>query len=85
MVLVGAGFDMVSVIGLYGRADTPEPVVRKIADEAIAVMRDPEMKPTLAALGMEPLGEGPDKFAKLIAAEIATITRVVESVGIKPR
>jgi tripartite-type tricarboxylate transporter receptor subunit TctC len=79
------GFDMVSVIGVYGRADTPELLVRKIADEAIAVMKDPEMKPSLAALGMEPLGEGPQSFAKMIASEVATITKVVESVGIKPK
>jgi tripartite-type tricarboxylate transporter receptor subunit TctC len=36
-----AGFDMVSVIGVYGRAGTPEPVVRKIAAEAGAIIIRP--------------------------------------------
>ena len=79
------GFDLVSVIGLYARADTPEPIVRKIADEAIAVMRQPEIKAPLAALGMEPVGEGGEKFTKMIANEVESITKVVESAGIKSK
>ena len=79
------GFDLVSVIGLYARADTPEPIVRKIADEAIAVMKQADIKPPLAGLGMEPVGEIGEQFAKIIANEIATITKVVEATGIKPK
>ncbi len=79
------GFDLVSVIGLYARADTPEPIVRKIADDAIAVIKQSDIKVPLAALGMEPVGEGREQFAKIIAGEIASITRVVESAGIKPK
>ena len=79
------GFDMVSVIGVYGRAGTPEPIVRKIAAEASAIMKEPEMKSALAPLGMEPVGEGPGPFAKMIAQEVNSITKVVESVGLKPK
>jgi len=79
------GFDLVSVIGVYGRADTPDPIVRKIAEEAIAVMKQSDIKEPLAALGMEPVGEGKEQFAKIIAAEVDGITKVVESAGIKPK
>jgi tripartite-type tricarboxylate transporter receptor subunit TctC len=79
------GFDLVSVIGLYARHDTPEPVVRKIAEDASAVMKQPDIKAPLAALGMEPVGESGDKFGKMIATEIETITKVVESTGIRPK
>jgi tripartite-type tricarboxylate transporter receptor subunit TctC len=79
------GFDMVSVIGLYGRSGTPDPIVRKVAAEAITIMKEPEMKPALVPLGMEPMGEGPEQFAKLIAHEVATIAKVVEGTGIKPK
>ena len=34
---------------------------------------------------MEPVGEGPGPFAKMIAQEVNTITKVVESVGLKPK
>jgi tripartite-type tricarboxylate transporter receptor subunit TctC len=79
------GFDFVSVIGVYARAGTPEPIVRKIASDVIAVTKAPDMKPAMAALGMEPLGEGAEAFAKMIAQEIETITKVVDRVGIKPQ
>lgn len=79
------GFDMVSVIGLYGRADLPGPIVQKIAADAGATMKESDMKQPLAALGMEPVGEGPGPFAKMIDQEVTTITRVVENAGIKPK
>lgn len=79
------GFDFVSVIGVYARAGTPEPIVRKIASDLIAVTKAPDMKPAMAALGMEPLGEGAEAFAKMITQEIETITKVVDRVGIKPQ
>jgi tripartite-type tricarboxylate transporter receptor subunit TctC len=79
------GFDLVSVIGIYARHDTPEPIVRKIAADATAITKASDMNPRLAALGMEPVGEGPEGFAKLIEREIATITKVVQAAGIKPQ
>jgi tripartite-type tricarboxylate transporter receptor subunit TctC len=79
------GFDLVSVIGVYARADTPELIVRKIASDAIAVMKQSDIKEPLAALGMEPVGEGREQFAKIIAGEVDSITKVVESAGIKPK
>jgi tripartite-type tricarboxylate transporter receptor subunit TctC len=79
------GFDMVSVIGIYGRAGTPEPIVARIAADASVIMREPEMNSALAPLGMEPVGEGPQPFAKMIAQEVSTIVKVVESVGLKPQ
>jgi tripartite-type tricarboxylate transporter receptor subunit TctC len=80
-----AGFDMVSVIGVYGRAGTPEPIVRKIAADAGAIMKQPEMNAALVPLGMEPVGEGPGPFAQMIAQEVNSITKVVESVGLRPK
>jgi tripartite-type tricarboxylate transporter receptor subunit TctC len=79
------GFDMVSVIGLYGRSDTPDAIVRKLAADASATMKEPGMKPQLSALGMEPVGEGPQVFAKIISQEVETITKVVEAAGLKPK
>jgi tripartite-type tricarboxylate transporter receptor subunit TctC len=79
------GFDMVSVIGIYGRVGTPEPIVARIAADAGVIMREPEMNSALAPLGMEPVGEGPEPFAKMIAQEVSTIAKVVESVGLKPK
>jgi tripartite-type tricarboxylate transporter receptor subunit TctC len=79
------GFDFVSVIGVYARTGTSDHIIRKIASDVIAVTQAADMKPAMAALGMEPLGEGPEQFAKMIKQEIDTITKVVDRVGIKPQ
>jgi tripartite-type tricarboxylate transporter receptor subunit TctC len=78
------GFDLTTLIGVYGRAGTPAVVVQKIAAEAVAIVKQPNVVPQFAALGMEPAGEGPDAFGRAIADEIARVTKVVESAGIKP-
>jgi tripartite-type tricarboxylate transporter receptor subunit TctC len=48
-------------------------------------MKEPDMSEALAPLGMEPVGEGPEPFAKMIAREVNTITKVVENAGIQPK
>ena len=58
------GFDLITLIGVYARSSTPPAVVQKIAAEASAVVKEPDVVPQFAALGMEPAGEGPDEFAR---------------------
>lgn len=78
------GFDLITLIGVYARAGTPLPVVRKIAAEAVAIVKQPAVLPQFAALGMEPAGEGPEEFGRAVADEIERVTKVVDSAGIKP-
>jgi tripartite-type tricarboxylate transporter receptor subunit TctC len=77
-------FDLITLIGVYARAGTPAPLIAKIAGEAVAIVQQGEVAPQFAVLGMEPAGEGPDAFARAVADEIARVTKVVESAGIKP-
>jgi tripartite-type tricarboxylate transporter receptor subunit TctC len=79
------GFDMVTNIGVYGRAGMADNIVRKIAADCSTVVRESDMASQLASLGMEPVGEGPEAFARMNQHEIDTITQVVESAGLKPR
>jgi tripartite-type tricarboxylate transporter receptor subunit TctC len=79
------GFDLITLIGMWARAGTPPAILQKIAGEAVAAVKQPDVIPQFAALGMEPAGEGPDAFAKSIAGEIERVTKVVESAGIKPQ
>jgi tripartite-type tricarboxylate transporter receptor subunit TctC len=77
------GFDLITLIGIYARTGTPPTVVQKIAAETVAIVREPEVVPQFAALGMEPAGEGPEPFGRAVADEIERVTNVVESAGIK--
>jgi tripartite-type tricarboxylate transporter receptor subunit TctC len=77
------GFDLITLIGIYARTGTPPGVVQKIAAEAVAIVKQPDVMPQFAVLGMEPAGDGPDAFAQAVADEIERVTRVVRSAGIK--
>jgi tripartite-type tricarboxylate transporter receptor subunit TctC len=78
------GFDLVTQMGLFARVGTPPAVVQKIATEAIATAREPEVARLIAAAGMEAAGGDPEEFARTIAAEIERVTKVIASAGIKP-
>ena len=77
------GFNLITLIGIYARTGTPPAVVQKIAAETVAIVKEPEVVPQFAALGMEPAGEGPEPFGRAVADEIERVTNVVESAGIK--
>lgn len=79
------GFDMVTNIGVYGRAGIPDDIIRNIAADCDVVVKESDMAAQLALFGMEPVGEGPEAFAKINQHEVDTITQVVEKAGLKPR
>jgi hypothetical protein len=72
------GFDMVSDIGIYARTGTLQPIIDKITALCIEVTKQPDRAAALTPLGMEPVGEGPARFAKMIAREINAITQVAK-------
>jgi len=77
------GYDLATMVGLFARAGTPPAIVQKIAAEAIAVVKLAETQRQFAAAGIEPAGEGPDAFAKALAAEMAHVAKVIETAAIK--
>jgi tripartite-type tricarboxylate transporter receptor subunit TctC len=78
------GFDLITLVGIYARTGTPAAVVERVAAEAIAIVKEPDVVPQFATLGMEPAGEGPAEFGRSVTAEITRVTKVVEGAGIKP-
>jgi tripartite-type tricarboxylate transporter receptor subunit TctC len=77
------GFDLITLIGIYARTGTPPAIVQKIATEAVASVKQADVVPQFAVLGMEPAGEGPNAFGQAVADEIKRVTKVVKSAGIK--
>jgi tripartite-type tricarboxylate transporter receptor subunit TctC len=77
------GFDLITLIGIYARTGTPLAIVQKIATEAVASVKQPDVVPQFAVLGMEPAGDSPDAFGQAVADEIERVTKVVNSAGIK--
>jgi tripartite-type tricarboxylate transporter receptor subunit TctC len=79
-----AGFDVTSWYGLVVRAGTPADIVQKIYRDAAEALRNEEVRAKLAALGLEPMGNTPEQFEKLIASESRKWSDIVRKANIQP-
>jgi len=79
-----AGFDVTSWYGLVTRAGTPPEIVEKIHRDAVEALSSADVRSKLSDLGLEPLGNSPAEFERMIAAESRKWGDIVRRAGIKP-
>ncbi|HLQ93227.1 MAG TPA: tripartite tricarboxylate transporter substrate binding protein [Xanthobacteraceae bacterium] len=77
------GFNFASIVGIYARVGLPPAIMQKIAAEAIAVLKEPEVIKALAVVGVDPAGGGPEDFARALQGQTERVAKVVQAVGIK--
>jgi tripartite-type tricarboxylate transporter receptor subunit TctC len=77
------GFNFAPIVGIYARAGTPPAIIQKIAAEATAIVKEPEVVKQLAVVGVEPTGGGPAEFGRALQGEIERVAKVVKAAGIK--
>jgi tripartite-type tricarboxylate transporter receptor subunit TctC len=69
--------------GMWAPKGTPKEIVQRLNHAIVRMLNLPEMLERLRTDGMEPVGSTPDEFARVIARDIATWTRVVRAGDIK--
>ena len=79
------GFDVTSWYGIVVRAGTPAAVVRKIHADMAEALAAADVKEKLSALGLDPSGNTPEDFQKMIAAESRKWSEIVRKADIKPQ
>jgi tripartite-type tricarboxylate transporter receptor subunit TctC len=79
------GFDVTSWYGIVVRSDTPQALVDKLYKDIAEVLKLPEVKAKLAALGLDPVGDTPQAFAALIKSESSKWTDIVHKAHIQPQ
>jgi len=78
-----AGFQMGDWLGLLAPADTPAPVIARLAAAAKEALEQPALAPRLEALGLTPTADGPEAFARFLAAERAEMRDLIAAEGIR--
>jgi len=78
-----ANFQIANWQGLFAPYGTPKPVVDKIADAVAQLMKDPEVRKRLSAVGFDARGEGPAAAAEQVRVNVAKWSEVVTKAGIK--
>ena len=77
------GFSYAPAVGIYARVGTSDAVIKRIASEAAAAVKEPEVIAQLAKVGVEPIGGDAATFRKFLDGEIERVAKVVKAAGIK--
>src|SRR4051812_37975028 len=64
-------YEVVSWQGIFAPAGTPVPVIKRLNDEIVKIIRLPDVVDRMDAMGLEPAGNTPEEFASFQKAEIA--------------
>jgi len=69
--------------GILAPADTPKPIIDRLAADIGKALATADMREKLNAQGQSVWASSPDKFAALIRSEIETFSKVVKTANIK--
>jgi tripartite-type tricarboxylate transporter receptor subunit TctC len=71
------GFDFAPIVGIFTRAGVPQPIIQQIAAEAAAIVKEPDAIRRLMAVGVEPVGGGPDEFGNALKNQSERVGRAI--------
>jgi tripartite-type tricarboxylate transporter receptor subunit TctC len=77
------GYEVVGWNGIVAVTGTPVEIIKRLRAETANVLRQPEVRERLAAMGAEPVGSTQDEFAAFMRAENARWGRIIREKGIR--
>ena len=77
------GYEVTGWQGILAPAGTPRAIVTRLADESVKIMRMPDVRAKLLAMGADPVGSTPEEFAAFRKTEYARLAKLVVKAGIK--
>jgi tripartite-type tricarboxylate transporter receptor subunit TctC len=78
-----AGYDAVTMYGLYAPAKTPASIVERLQRDATRFLHTADIREKLFGAGVETVGSSPAEFATEIRADIARLSKVIKDAGIR--
>ena len=78
-----SGFEIDVWHGALAPAATPQDIVAKLHAEFVKMLAQPDLKERMFALGFEPVGDPPDKFAAFLRVEVEKWSKVIHQAGIR--
>ncbi|GGX24284.1 hypothetical protein GCM10007242_34710 [Pigmentiphaga litoralis] len=78
------GFDVTSWYGLVVPSATPAPIVQKLQQDIASALKQDDIKAKFAAMGVDPLGNTPAEFGRMIQVETKKWTDIVRQANIQP-
>jgi tripartite-type tricarboxylate transporter receptor subunit TctC len=66
-------------------AGTPKEIIERIANEVAGAVKDPKIAERLTGSGVDPVGNSPQEFAAMIAADLALWAEAIEVAGVQEK
>jgi tripartite-type tricarboxylate transporter receptor subunit TctC len=79
----GADVDAVLWSGIFAPRQTPPAIVKKLESELMRIVREPDVIARLKPLGIQPVGNSSEEFAKILISDIARWSEVARAGNIK--
>jgi tripartite-type tricarboxylate transporter receptor subunit TctC len=76
------GYEITSWQGVFAPAGTPQPIVGKLNDEIVRMIRMPEVQARIRREGADPIGSTPEQFSERFKNEVAKWSKVVKASGL---
>jgi tripartite-type tricarboxylate transporter receptor subunit TctC len=77
------GFEVVGWYGVLGPANLPPPIVKRLHDELVKALNQPDIRGRIEADGSEPVGSSPEDFRRFMQADLDKWAKVVKESGAK--
>jgi tripartite-type tricarboxylate transporter receptor subunit TctC len=71
--------------GVLAPANTPRPIIDKLNKAIVEALKTPEIENLLHEQGLEPAGNSPEEFARVMHSDIAKWIKVTREAGIQPQ
>ena len=76
------GYEISQSWGIVAPAGTPAPVLKRLNDEILAVMKLPDVREQVARAGAVPAGDSAEAFQAFMAKERQRLQEVITKTGI---
>ena len=77
------GYTADSTHNIFAPAATPRPVITRLNEEIVRVLRTADVKDRLLKNGMDPIGSTPEQLGATVKDEMAKIGKVIKDAGIR--
>ena len=79
------GYEATQWVGMLAPAGTPRPIIDRLNQEMVKLLKSPDVRDRLIADGADPAPTTPEEFGAYIKSETEKWTKVIKAAGIKPQ
>ena len=77
------GYESAAIIAIFAPAKARAPVTKRLNQEIVRVLNQPDLKEKFLRIGIEPVASSPEALTAAMRSEMARLGRVIKEAGIR--